>query len=128
MLSLSQMAKLRIDKLSPCKGRTLIIGDVHGCLDELKSIVEQFSPGPKDRILAVGDLINRGPKNLGTIKFAIKHQIQSVLGNHEKKLLFAWKTGDKSRLNFDSRSTLSKSMMPILNGSLHGHIFSIFRL
>lgn len=106
MLSVSQMAKLMIEKLPPCKGRTLIIGDVHGCLDELKSIIKQFSPKSKDRILTVGDLINRGPKNPGTIKFAKNHKIRSVLGNHEKKLLFAWKTGDKSRLNLESRKTL----------------------
>ncbi len=100
------MASLRIEKLPPCKGRTLIIGDVHGCLDELKAIVDLFAPAKKDRILSVGDLINRGPDNPGTLAFARKHNIKSVIGNHEKKILSAWRTGDKSRLKTVDRQTL----------------------
>ena len=100
------MASLQIEKLPPCEGRTLIVGDVHGCVDELTAIVDLFSPGKKDRILAVGDLVNRGPDNPGTLKLARKHKIQSVLGNHEKKILQAWKTGDISMLNPVSLRTL----------------------
>lgn len=102
------MAGLQIEKLPPVSGRTLIVGDVHGCLDELKSIVDQFAPTRKDRILVVGDLINRGPDNRGTIKFAKKMGMRSVLGNHEKKLLYAWNTRDLSRLNNSSCCTLNE--------------------
>ena len=102
------MAKLQIVKLPPVTGRTLIIGDVHGCLLELKSIIDQFSPTNNDRMITVGDLINRGPNNRGTLKFARKNGILSVLGNHEKKLLNAWKAGDRGRLNSSSWRTLKE--------------------
>ena len=120
------MASLVIEKLPPCEGRTLIIGDVHGCLDELKAIVGQFSPEKNDQIIAVGDLINRGPDNLGTLKFARKNKIRSVLGNHEKKILHAWKNGDKSSLNPVSWRTLLEIGESNLNWiSTWPHIFKV---
>jgi len=68
--------------------RTLIIGDVHGCKDELEEIVAKFGfvPG-KDRLFQTGDLITRGPDSLGALEFARKWGIRSVLGNHEARFI-----------------------------------------
>jgi len=67
--------------------RTLFIGDVHGCVEELAELFEKFSPNADDKIYQVGDLINKGPDSPATLKFILKHNIKCVMGNHEAKLL-----------------------------------------
>ena len=42
--------------------RTLIIGDIHGCIRELEELIKEFSPTSHDRIYCVGDIISRGEK------------------------------------------------------------------
>lgn len=68
--------------------RTLIIGDVHGCLLELEDLVELFSPvATQDHLIQVGDLINKGPNSVGCLQFAQKMGMQCIQGNHEAKFL-----------------------------------------
>lgn len=83
------MSGLIIESLPPCKGRTLLIGDIHGCADELKRLLQKFEPRKKDRIIALGDLVNRGPKSRKVMKMARKYGIIPILGNHEMRLLEA---------------------------------------
>lgn len=68
--------------------RTIVVGDVHGCreeLDELLRLVE-LRPG-FDRLVFVGDLIDRGPDPVGVVRRARELRARSVLGNHEEKHL-----------------------------------------
>ncbi|MCL2101337.1 MAG: metallophosphoesterase [Fibromonadales bacterium] len=74
--------------------RTFFIGDVHGCVEELAELVEKFSPNASDDIYQVGDLINKGPDTLATLKFVEKHNIKCVMGNHEAKFLLALKKNE----------------------------------
>jgi len=68
--------------------RTFIIGDVHGCLDELRLLVDSIGfDSAKDRIFQTGDMINRGPSSYGCLEFARECGIQSVMGNHEARLV-----------------------------------------
>src|SRR5919197_884614 len=41
--------------------RTLVIGDVHGCLDELRALVAKAGVTADDRVVLVGDLVSKGP-------------------------------------------------------------------
>jgi bis(5'-nucleosyl)-tetraphosphatase (symmetrical) len=66
------------------------IGDIHGCYDPLRRLLDilEFDP-PHDTIWLVGDLVNRGPKSLKTLRY-IKELGKSaitVLGNHDLYLL-----------------------------------------
>lgn len=69
--------------------RTYVIGDVQGCLDPLLQLLEkiQFDP-QKDTLWFTGDLANRGPKPLETLRFirSLPHTV-CVLGNHDLALL-----------------------------------------
>ena len=68
--------------------RTIVIGDIHGCYDELIALLQKCSYNPAtDHILAVGDLIDRGPKDTEVIQFfmADPKRRRSLLGNHEDK-------------------------------------------
>ncbi|WP_413507259.1 metallophosphoesterase [Serratia proteamaculans] len=69
-------------------GRDFAVGDLHGCLDELHQLLEHVSfDGQKDRLIAVGDLIDRGPDSLACLRLLEKTWFFSVLGNHEKLLI-----------------------------------------
>lgn len=76
------------EKLEPLAQRTLIIGDVHGCYEELCRLLELtgYTPG-RDRLIFVGDLVNKGPKVVETLMLVRKLGAESVIGNHELALL-----------------------------------------
>jgi hypothetical protein len=63
--------------------RIFFIGDVHGCLDELKEMTETLGPDPDDEVILLGDLINRGPAVADVLKFVYKNGFRCVCGNHE---------------------------------------------
>ena len=65
------------------------IGDLQGCLDEFKQLLELIAFNPdKDELLLSGDLVNRGPKSLECLRF-VKNlaNTRTVLGNHDLHLL-----------------------------------------
>lgn len=65
------------------------IGDIQGCLSELKSLLDKISYEPQqDQLWFVGDLVNRGPESLATLRF-IKSLPDTVitLGNHDLSLI-----------------------------------------
>ncbi len=63
--------------------RTFFIGDVHGCLDELKELTDTLNISSKDSVILLGDLINRGPFPAETLNFVYKNGFSAVAGNHE---------------------------------------------
>jgi predicted phosphodiesterase len=69
--------------------RILIVGDVHGCLDELLALVERFGRGPDDRVVLVGDLVAKGPDSEGVVAWARTSNAEAVLGNHDAHVLKA---------------------------------------
>eukprot|EP00035_Acanthoeca_spectabilis_P028579 m.471341 g.471341 ORF g.471341 m.471341 type:complete len:301 (+) comp30884_c0_seq1:269-1171(+) len=70
--------------------RTVIIGDVHGCLDELEKLLFAAlggPPRPTDRVVLVGDLVDKGPWPLEVLRRARHARWEVVLGNHEDAVL-----------------------------------------
>ena len=67
------------------------IGDVQGCFDCLQALVARIDAdaGRPARLWLTGDLVNRGPKSLQTLRWAIanEHRLMTVLGNHDLHLL-----------------------------------------
>jgi predicted phosphodiesterase len=69
--------------------RTLVIGDVHGCLDELRALVVKAGATADDAIVFVGDLVAKGPDSVGTVGWARERGAAAVLGNHDDHVLHA---------------------------------------
>lgn len=69
---------------------TYVVGDIQGCLKPLKCLLKQVSFKPdKDLLWSVGDIVNRGPKCLKTLRYmyAMRDNLVVVLGNHDLHLL-----------------------------------------
>jgi bis(5'-nucleosyl)-tetraphosphatase (symmetrical) len=68
--------------------RTLVVGDVHGCLAELDELLATADYGPgTDRLVFLGDLLDRGPDPVGVLRRVRELGAECVLGNHEEKHL-----------------------------------------
>ncbi|MCX7809248.1 MAG: metallophosphoesterase, partial [Deltaproteobacteria bacterium] len=67
--------------------RTLFVGDVHGCREELELLLEKAGFSSGDRLVFVGDLVNKGPDPKGVVQLARKLGALSVLGNHDARMI-----------------------------------------
>ena len=73
--------------------RHLAIGDIHGCITALQTLVDFVEPRPSDTIITLGDYIDRGPDSRAVLDFIINldemHQLIPLRGNHEIMMLDA---------------------------------------
>ena len=73
--------------------RAIIIGDVHGCLDELDALLSRLAPRRGDRLIFVGDLVSRGPASALVVR-RVREVLEAhpgslcLAGNHEHHLLW----------------------------------------
>lgn len=66
--------------------RTIIVGDIHGCLVEWLTLAEKIGITQEDHVVSVGDLVDRGPGSVGVVDWFRSRPNTTVLcGNHERK-------------------------------------------
>lgn len=86
-------------------GRTFAIGDVHGCELALRTLCEGLALTAGDRLILLGDLVDRGPNSRGVIEYAMSLQERCelilLMGNHEEMML----------QSFESRQILENWLM-----------------
>lgn len=79
--------------------RKIIIGDIHGCNEELTELLQLVGPGRDDMLISVGDIVDRGPDSKQVFNFFRDRRNSLVLlGNHERKHL-------RGSLSFSQQST-----------------------
>jgi serine/threonine protein phosphatase 1 len=76
-------------------GRLIAIGDIHGCHLEFGELLDRLAPTRDDRLVLLGDLVNRGPDSCKVIDLARAHRAIALLGNHELRLMKYRRTGDR---------------------------------
>lgn len=79
---------------------TYAIGDVQGCYDELRALLDRAAFDPlRDQLVLVGDLVNRGPGSLAVLRFvrSLGASARTVLGNHDLHLLTVAEGASKLR-------------------------------
>lgn len=67
--------------------RTLFVGDVHACADELSDLLNLVAISAEDRVVLVGDLVGRGPLPQQAVRVARQVGAKAVRGNHEAHFL-----------------------------------------
>ncbi|PHH74876.1 hypothetical protein CDD82_4731 [Ophiocordyceps australis] len=71
--------------------RLIIIGDIHGMLTALDALLRHVAYDPHtDHIVAVGDVVYRGPDSPGVVDRLMALNASAVRGNHEDQVLLAW--------------------------------------
>ena len=72
---------------NPGSGRDFVVGDVHGEFPTLERLLGRVAFTPRDRLFALGDLIDRGPQSAEALAWLVSGRIAlSVRGNHEQML------------------------------------------
>lgn len=71
--------------------RTLIVGDIHGCREELEDLLESAGWESDDQLVSVGDLVAKGPDSLGVIRLFTELGGLAVRGNHDEHCLSWWR-------------------------------------
>lgn len=70
--------------------RTIIVGDIHGCIDELRDLLSAVALRPEDHLVTLGDTISKGPDSRGVLEFLLtRPRTTCLLGNMEWRLLQA---------------------------------------
>lgn len=75
--------------------KTIVVGDIHGCIDEFKELLHDVII-PGDRLILLGDLIDRGPDPAAVVALAKALGAKCVMGNHEEKAL-RWRRHERKR-------------------------------
>lgn len=98
-----------LDNFAPPPARLLAFGDIHGCRNQLRTLLETVAPSGQDRLIFLGDYIDRGPDSAGVIDDLLElrgrwpHCV-FLRGNHEQMLLDVLSGGDPHIFLFNGGS------------------------
>jgi len=87
------------------ESRTIVVGDIHGCYDEVMKLMDKVRLQKSDRVISVGDLIAKGPKSREVLDLFINDQrFSAVIGKHELALRRRW-NGENVELKGSDKET-----------------------
>lgn len=90
------------------KPKTVFIGDTHGCIGETEKLINKIHINPRDRVIFLGDLINKGPDSAAVIRYVFKKGFESLVGNH-----------DYDYLNHYNKNSLYKVLKSQIGNKIH---------
>jgi predicted phosphodiesterase len=77
--------------------RIVVIGDIHGCIDELLALLDRIGTARDDVVISVGDIVRKGPRPDRCLELWRERGYHAVVGNNEDKLLRLSRAGWLSR-------------------------------
>jgi hypothetical protein len=92
--------------------RTIVVGDVHGCVDELRDLMHACGFARGDRLVLVGDLVAKGPDSQAVVQLLREEGGLAVLGNHDDHALEAYHRGDRDHVKPERRKLLDTLTPP----------------
>ncbi|WP_225639319.1 bis(5'-nucleosyl)-tetraphosphatase (symmetrical) ApaH [Candidatus Profftia sp. (ex Adelges kitamiensis)] len=101
---------------------TLLIGDIHGCYQELRILSKKVNFNPiKDTLWLTGDLVSRGPQSMEVLRYikSLGSSARIVLGNHDLHLLAVYAGIHRDKIKYTSN--------PLLNADDSDHIIHWLR-
>lgn len=63
--------------------KIIVFGDAHGCYRQILDLLDLIGPASDDRIISLGDFVDRGPESPECVEFVKNHE--AIMGNHEYK-------------------------------------------
>lgn len=85
------------------EGRLFVVGDIHGCYDELMYKLDAVNfDFQQDMLIAVGDLVDRGAESLKCLALIDEPWLKAILGNHEEMCILSY-GGDAMMKDIHSR-------------------------
>lgn len=112
--------------------RLIAIGDIHGCYDQLRAIMEdKIKALHEDKIILLGDYIDRGPEIRRTIDYLIGlkeegFNLITLKGNHEVMMLHAIETGDFSTWFWNGGESTLESLGILQTGKMDESYMNFF--
>lgn len=96
LVTMATLPSGKVPTSSSSSLRLIVIGDVHGQLNELKALLVKagYSKERGDHVIFTGDLINKGPDSPGVVQYAMDLGASGVRGNHEDRILLAWENAN----------------------------------
>lgn len=89
---------------------TWVVGDIHGCADELAELVGRLALAAGDALVCVGDLFHRGPDPAGVARLLRSVDARFVLGNHEHRVLARLALADERLTRSDAERASVRSV------------------
>ena len=108
-----------IQKLGRFQGRTIVISDIHGALRTYQKLLKKidYKPG-KDRLILLGDLVEKGDQSLPTLRFIMKQMeagsVYPMMGNCDfvaKNVLFSYRLDFLKQVLLNRKNSLIHEMI-----------------
>jgi len=103
------------------------IGDIHGCLEPLRRLMDQIHVSEMDEVVFIGDYVDRGPDSKGVIDYLLTLQgrYTFLMGNHERmfldflqgkeRVLFLYNGGEATLESYGGVGNIPASHLAFLN-------------
>ncbi len=93
------------------QSRIIIFGDIHGCYEEWDLLMDKLNVTDQDQLIAVGDLVAKGPSTKKVLDRAMSlPNLTCLMGNHELYLLEHWKRNSLHTLNRGDHQAVVKEL------------------
>ena len=97
--------------------RTIFVGDVHGCVVELRELLDKLAFNASvDRLLLTGDAFSRGPEPLAVWELIEDLQPEMVLGNHDDRLMLQlrdYRDGKTPKFRHADQESVFSALLPV---------------